>query len=71
MNPVLPENAGNGYSAQNPTSSMGMWAKLSFRAAPPLHHGDTLRIYYGAADTSIAMATGSVQAMLQWLDERG
>jgi predicted GH43/DUF377 family glycosyl hydrolase len=33
--------------------------------------GDTLRIYYGAADTSIAMATGSVQAMLQWLDERG
>jgi predicted GH43/DUF377 family glycosyl hydrolase len=33
--------------------------------------GDTLRIYYGAADTSIAMATGSVRAMLQWLEERG
>ncbi len=29
--------------------------------------GDTLRIYYGAADTSIAMATGSVRTMLQWL----
>ncbi|HRQ22034.1 MAG TPA: hypothetical protein PLF42_01290 [Anaerolineales bacterium] len=29
--------------------------------------GDTLRIYYGAADTSIAMATGSVQKMLQYL----
>lgn len=28
---------------------------------------DTLRIYYGAADTSIAMATGSIKAMLQWL----
>ena len=32
---------------------------------------DTLRIYYGAADTSIAMATGSIQAMLQWLKEHG
>jgi len=31
---------------------------------------DTLRIYYGAADTSIGMATGSVRAMLQWLNER-
>ncbi len=32
--------------------------------------GDTLRIYYGAADTSIAMATASIRAMLQWLGER-
>lgn len=32
--------------------------------------GDTLNLYYGAADTSIAMATGSVGAMLQWLSER-
>ena len=31
--------------------------------------GDTLRIYYGAADSSIAMATGSVRAMLEWLNE--
>jgi predicted GH43/DUF377 family glycosyl hydrolase len=30
--------------------------------------GDTLRVYYGAADTSIAMATGSVREMLAWLD---
>jgi predicted GH43/DUF377 family glycosyl hydrolase len=29
--------------------------------------GDTLRIYYGAADSSIAMATGSIQAMLEWM----
>lgn len=29
---------------------------------------DTLRIYYGAADTSIGLATGSVRAMLQWLE---
>ncbi|MCG2815829.1 MAG: glycosidase [Acidobacteriota bacterium] len=31
--------------------------------------GDTLNLYYGAADTSIALATGSVRAMLKWLDE--
>ena len=32
--------------------------------------GDTLRIYYGAADTSIAMATGSVKEMLEWLNKQ-
>jgi predicted GH43/DUF377 family glycosyl hydrolase len=31
--------------------------------------GDTLRIYYGAADTSIAVATASIRAMLEWLEE--
>ena len=31
--------------------------------------GDTIRIYYGAADSSIGLATGSVRALLQWLDE--
>jgi predicted GH43/DUF377 family glycosyl hydrolase len=30
--------------------------------------GDTLRLYYGAADTSIALATGSIRAMLERLD---
>jgi predicted GH43/DUF377 family glycosyl hydrolase len=33
--------------------------------------GDTIRLYYGAADTSIAMATGSVRAMLEWLERDG
>ena len=31
--------------------------------------GDTLRLYYGAADTSIALATGSVNALLTWLSD--
>ena len=31
--------------------------------------GDTLRLYYGAADTSIALATGSIRAMLERLDQ--
>ena len=30
--------------------------------------GDTIHLYYGAADTSIALATGSVRAMLDWLE---
>lgn len=33
--------------------------------------GDTLNVYYGAADTSIALATGSVGELLQWLDTHG
>ncbi len=33
--------------------------------------GDTIHLYYGAADTSIAMATGSVTAMLDWLERHG
>lgn len=30
--------------------------------------GDTINLYYGAADTSIALATGSVRGLLAWLD---
>jgi predicted GH43/DUF377 family glycosyl hydrolase len=30
--------------------------------------GDTLHIYYGAADTSIALATASIRGLLEWLD---
>lgn len=33
--------------------------------------GDTLNLYYGAADTSVALATGSVRQLLSWLDEHG
>ena len=30
--------------------------------------GDTINLYYGGADTSIALATGSVKKLLGWLD---
>jgi predicted GH43/DUF377 family glycosyl hydrolase len=30
--------------------------------------GDTIHLYYGAADTSIALASGSVYAILEWLE---
>jgi predicted GH43/DUF377 family glycosyl hydrolase len=32
--------------------------------------GDTVHLYYGAADTSIALATGSVRALLEWLAQQ-
>jgi predicted GH43/DUF377 family glycosyl hydrolase len=31
---------------------------------------DTIRLYYGAADTSIALATGSLHAILEWLERQ-
>jgi len=31
--------------------------------------GDTIRLYYGAADSSIALASGSVRAILEWLEK--
>ena len=33
--------------------------------------GDTIHIYYGAADTCIALATGSIRAILNQLEENG
>jgi predicted GH43/DUF377 family glycosyl hydrolase len=33
--------------------------------------GDTIHLYYGAADTSVALATGSIRQLLAWLDAHG
>jgi predicted GH43/DUF377 family glycosyl hydrolase len=33
--------------------------------------GDTINLFYGAADSSIALATGSIRSMLEWLDQHG
>jgi predicted GH43/DUF377 family glycosyl hydrolase len=33
--------------------------------------GDTINLYYGGADTCIALATGSIQAMLGWMERHG
>jgi predicted GH43/DUF377 family glycosyl hydrolase len=33
--------------------------------------GDTLNIYYGAADCAIALARASVRSLLEWLDGNG
>src|SRR5258705_273362 len=33
--------------------------------------GDTINLYYGAADSSIALAYGSIRSLLAWLDVNG
>ncbi len=33
--------------------------------------GDTINLYYGAADSCVALATGSIRSMLSWLHEHG
>ncbi len=33
--------------------------------------GDTIRLYYGGADTCIALATGSIRDLLDWLERNG
>lgn len=33
--------------------------------------GDTLYLYYGAADSCIALATASIRALLEWVQEQG
>lgn len=33
--------------------------------------GDTINLYYGAADSCIGLATGSIRALLAWLEQHG
>jgi len=32
--------------------------------------GDTIQLYYGAADTCIALATASINSLLKWLEQQ-
>ncbi len=60
------------FAPKEPYEQFGDVDKVVFPCGYTLApDGDTLRIYYGAADTSIGMATGSVQTMLAWLHKRG
>ncbi|HEY7317287.1 MAG TPA: hypothetical protein VIE89_06910 [Candidatus Binatia bacterium] len=33
--------------------------------------GDSINLYYGGADSCIALARGSISALLSWLESRG
>lgn len=56
------------FAPQEPYENHGDVDKVVFPCGYTIApDGDTLRIYYGAADTSIALATGSIKAMLDWL----
>jgi predicted GH43/DUF377 family glycosyl hydrolase len=60
------------FGPEEPHEQYGDVDKVVFACGYTLaFDGDTLRVYYGPADTGIAMATASVCTMLQWLEERG
>lgn len=60
------------FGPEAPCETHGDVANVTFPCGTTLGpDGDTLRLYYGAADTSVAMATGSVREILGWLDRQG
>jgi predicted GH43/DUF377 family glycosyl hydrolase len=60
------------FSPEAPYERSGDVANVVFPCGQTIDEdGDTIRLYYGAADTSIALATGSIRQLLQWLDEHG
>jgi hypothetical protein len=60
----------NGYSGRRrPTSAAEMSATLFFLGDKlSVRDGDTIHLYYRAADSCMAVATGSVSSLLAWLD---
>jgi len=57
------------FGPEEPYETDGDVANVTFPCGYTLgRDGDTLNLYYGAADTCIAMASGSVRGILQWLD---
>ena len=60
------------FGPETPYEREGDVANVAFPCGYTLGtDGDTLRLYYGAADTCIALATGSIRQILNWLDEYG
>jgi predicted GH43/DUF377 family glycosyl hydrolase len=60
------------FGPEAPYETAGDVANVTFPCGYTIEpDGDTLHVYYGAADTSIALATGSIRAMLAWLDVHG
>jgi len=57
---------------EEPYETKGDVPNVTFRCGYTVGpDGDTLNLYYGAADTSIALATGSIRGILHWLDRHG
>ncbi len=60
------------FGPEEPYERVGDVGNVAFPCGYTLDaDGDGINVYYGAADTSIALATGSIRAMLRWLDEHG
>jgi predicted GH43/DUF377 family glycosyl hydrolase len=60
------------FGPEAPYELDGDVANVAFPCGTTLgKDGDTINMYYGGADSCIALARGSVRACLRWLDERG
>ena len=56
------------FGPEEPYERVGDVGNVVFSCGVTLRDdGDTINMYYGAADTCIALATGSVQRLLAWL----
>ena len=57
------------FGPEAPYEKSGDVANVTFPCGVTVgDDGDTLHLYYGAADTSVALATGSIKQVLAWLD---
>jgi predicted GH43/DUF377 family glycosyl hydrolase len=60
------------FGPEAPYETQGDVANVTFPCGYTIgKDGDTLNLYYGAADTCIALATGSIREILAWLDRHG
>ena len=60
------------FGPEAPYECKGDVSNVVFPCGYTVHEdGDTLNIYYGAADTSIALATASIKELLSWLEQHG
>ncbi len=60
------------FGPEAPYETRGDVAYVTFPCGTTIGEDrDTLNLYYGAADTCIALATGSVRDLLHWLDRHG
>ncbi|HUO85730.1 MAG TPA: glycosidase [Thermoanaerobaculia bacterium] len=60
------------FGPEAPYETHGDVANVTFPCGTTLGpDGDTLNLYYGAADTCIALATGSLRGLMEWLDRHG
>lgn len=60
------------FGPEEPYEREGDVANVVFPCGYTIENdGDTINLYYGGADTCIALATGSIREMLEWLKEHG
>ena len=60
------------FGPEAPYETAGDVANVTFPCGYTIGpDGDALNLYYGAADTCIGLATGSIRGILQWLDAHG